>query len=156
YDLLVKGEGRRTTDILKSIEKSYDEGVTDEFIKPIIALNENGQPKAKIKEGDVVISFNFRTDRPREISTVLTQQDMPEHGMKKLDIHYVTMTHYDETFKNVAVLFQTDNLANTLGEVISKAGKSQVRIAETEKYPHVTFFFSGGRELEFEGEKRIR
>ncbi len=155
YDLMVKGEGKPSTDILQSIEESYAEGITDEFIQPIVHINQKGEPIAKIEDGDVVISFNFRTDRPREITTVLTQKDMPEYGMKKLNLYYVTMTPYDETYKNVEVLFTKDNLNDTLGEIISKAGKSQVRIAETEKYPHVTFFFSGGREVEFEGEKRI-
>ena len=155
YDLMVKGIGEPSTDILKSIKESYAEGITDEFIKPIVHVNEKGEPIATIEDGDVVISFNFRTDRPREITTVLTQKDMPEFGMKKLNLRFVTMTQYDETYKNVQVLFSKDNLTNTIGEVISKAGKSQVRIAETEKYPHVTFFFSGGREIEFKGEKRI-
>jgi 2,3-bisphosphoglycerate-independent phosphoglycerate mutase len=118
-------------------------------------MTEKGEALATIKNGDVLICFNFRTDRPREISRVLTQTDMPEFGMEKLDLRYVTMTRYDETFKNVEVLFEKDNLVNTLGEVLSKAGKTQVRIAETEKYPHVTFFFSGGREVPFEGERRI-
>jgi 2,3-bisphosphoglycerate-independent phosphoglycerate mutase len=155
YDLMVKGEGKASSDILKSIEESYAEGTTDEFIRPIVKVNEKGRPITKIREDDVVIFFNFRTDRPREITTVLTQKDMSEFGMKKLKLHYVTMTSYDETFENVEVLFEKNNLNYTLGEIISKAGKSQVRIAETEKYPHVTFFFSGGRELKFEGEKRI-
>lgn len=155
YDLMAKGIGKLSSDILHSIEESYIDEVTDEFIRPIVHVNDKGEPVAKIEDGDVVISFNFRTDRPREITTVLTQKDMPEFGMKKLKLHYVCMTQYDETYKNVEVLFTKDNLNNTLGEMVSKAGKSQVRIAETEKYPHVTFFFSGGREVEFEGEKRI-
>lgn len=155
YDLMVKGEGKPSTNVVDSIKESYSEGITDEFIEPIVHVDERGEPIAKITEGDVVISFNFRTDRPREITTVLTQEDMPEFGMKKLDLRYVTMTSYDKTFLNTEVLFTKDDLANTLGEIISKAGKLQVRIAETEKYPHVTFFFSGGREVEFEGEKRI-
>jgi 2,3-bisphosphoglycerate-independent phosphoglycerate mutase len=152
---MVKGIGEPSTDILKSIKGRYAEGITDEFIKPIVHVNEKGESIARIEDGDVVISFNFRTDRPREITTVLTQKDMPEFGMKKLNLRFVTMTQYDETYKNIEVLFTKDNLTNTIGEVISKAGKSQVRIAETEKYPHVTFFFSGGREIEFKGEKRI-
>ncbi len=155
YDLMVNGVGEPTSDFIESIEKSYAEGITDEFIRPVVGVNESGDPVSTIADGDVVISFNFRTDRPREITTVLTQENMPEFGMKTLDLHYVTMTPYDETYEGVKVLFGKDNLTNTLGEIISKAGKTQVRIAETEKYPHVTFFFSGGRETEFEGEKRI-
>ena len=151
YDLMVKGEGVQSDDVLKTLQESYDAGVTDEFVKPIFCGGEN----AKIKDGDVALCFNFRTDRPREISLVLTQKDMPEFGMKKLDLEYFTMTRYDDTFKNIHVLFEKDNLTNTLGEILSKNNKTQVRIAETEKYPHVTFFFSGGRESEFEGESRI-
>ena len=150
YELLVNGEGEHTDDVLDLIEKRYAAGETDEFIKPI-SLTENGN----IKEGDLLICFNFRTDRPREISEVLTQNDMPDFGMKKLDLHYLTMTSYDATFKNIEVIFQKDDLKNTLGEILAKAGKTQVRLAETEKYPHVTFFFSGGREKEFSGESRI-
>lgn len=155
YDLLVKGEGEKTQDILNTIQQRYEANETDEFLKPIICVDDQDQPVATIKDGDLLLCFNFRTDRPREISMVLTQQDFPEHNMKKLDLHYVTMTRYDETFENVQVLFEKDNLTNTLGEVLSKAGKTQVRIAETEKYPHVTFFFSGGREEPFEKENRI-
>ena len=155
YDLMVHGKGEAFSDVVKGVESSYKKGVTDEFIKPIVRVDANGNPITKIKDGDLVISFNFRTDRPREITTVLMQKDMPDFGMKKLDLRYLTMTPYDATYKNVEVLFEKDNLTNTLGEIVSKAGKSQVRIAETEKYPHVTFFFSGGREVEFEGEKRI-
>lgn len=154
YDLLVKGVGENSTNVLASIQKSYDAGVTDEFIKPITATT-NGKPLSVIQEGDVVLCFNFRTDRGREITQVLTQQDFPDHGMKKLNLHYVTLTNYDDTFKNVNVIFDKDNLTNTLGEIVSKAGKKQIRIAETEKYPHVTFFFSGGREEMFAGESRI-
>lgn len=154
YDLLVKGVGENSTNLLASIQKSYDAGVTDEFIKPIAATT-NGKPLSVIQEGDVVLCFNFRTDRGREITQVLTQQDFPDHGMKKLNLHYVTLTNYDDTFKNVNVIFDKDNLTNTLGEIVSKAGKKQIRIAETEKYPHVTFFFSGGREEMFAGESRI-
>ena len=150
YDLMVNGVGETVLDYNSEIQKSYDNDVTDEFLKPMI-LDKNGL----IKDGDVVISFNFRTDRPREITEVLTQRDMPDFGMKKLNLYYVTMTRYDETYNNVHVLFEKDNLANTLGEVISKAGLTQVRIAETEKYPHVTFFFSGGREEPFAGERRL-
>jgi 2,3-bisphosphoglycerate-independent phosphoglycerate mutase len=155
YDLLVNGTGTPVRDILAAVEKSYEDGVTDEFIKPILVTGEDGQPLATIQPHDVVICFNFRTDRGREITQVLTQQDFPDQGMKKLPLHYVTLTNYDETFKNVEVIFDKDNLENTLGEVLAKAGKKQIRIAETEKYPHVTFFFSGGRETPFEGEQRI-
>lgn len=155
YDLMVKGEGTATDDILASIQQSYADGVTDEFIKPIVKVDEDGQPVAVIKDGDVVICFNFRTDRGREISQALTQREFPEYGMKPLDIEYVTMTSYDETFKNVKVVFRKDDLSQTLGEVLESAGKKQIRIAETEKYPHVTFFFSGGRETAFKDEKRL-
>lgn len=155
YDLLVKGEGKKTQNILKSIEESYADNVTDEFIKPVVATDASGKPIGVIKENDVVICFNFRTDRCREITQVLTQQNMPEQGMNTLPLYYVTMTNYDHTYKNVHVLYDKDNLVNTLGEVLEKAGKTQIRIAETEKYPHVTFFFSGGREKEFVGEKRL-
>jgi len=155
YDLLVKGEGKKTDNIIKAVEDSYAEGVTDEFIKPLAKVGENGKPLAVIEPGDVVLCFNFRTDRGREITEVLTQQDFPEFGMKKMDLYYITMTNYDHTFKNVKVIFEKDDLNNTLGEVLERAGKKQIRIAETEKYPHVTFFFSGGREKEFVGEKRL-
>lgn len=155
YDLLVKGEGVKSNDLLQSVQESYKENVTDEFIKPLVKVNSQGQPIASIEPGDVVLCFNFRTDRGREITEVLTQQDFPEHNMKKLDLYYITMTSYDETFKNVKVIFEKDNLNNTLGEVLERAGKKQIRIAETEKYPHVTFFFSGGREEPFQGEKRL-
>jgi 2,3-bisphosphoglycerate-independent phosphoglycerate mutase len=155
YDLMVKGEGEATHDILESIKTSYANGVTDEFIKPIVKVDEAGQPVAVIKDGDVVICFNFRTDRGREISQALTQKEFPEYDMKPLDIQYVTMTSYDETFKNVKVVFRKDDLSKTLGEVLEGAGKKQIRIAETEKYPHVTFFFSGGRETAFNNERRL-
>ena len=155
YDLLIKGEGKKSQNIIQAIEESYSENVTDEFIKPIVITDASGNPIGNIKENDVVICFNFRTDRCREITQVLTQKDMPEQGMKTLPLYYVTMTNYDATFKNVHILYDKDNLVNTLGEVLEKAGKKQIRIAETEKYPHVTFFFSGGREKEFVGEKRI-
>lgn len=154
YDAMVKGVGEPSENLKLSLERSYAEGVTDEFIKPIIHT-QNGTPLAKIEEGDVVLCFNFRTDRGREITQALTQRDFPEQNMKALKLHYVTMTNYDDTFKNVHVAFDKDNLKNTIGEVLARAGKKQIRIAETEKYPHVTFFFSGGREKEFEGEKRI-
>lgn len=155
YDLLVKGEGKKTRDVVKAIEESYHENVTDEFIKPIVTTDENGNPIGVIKENDVVVCFNFRTDRCREITQVLTQQNMPEQGMSAIPLYYVTMTNYDHSFKNVHILYDKDNLVNTLGEVLERAGKTQLRAAETEKYPHVTFFFSGGREAEFKGEKRI-
>jgi 2,3-bisphosphoglycerate-independent phosphoglycerate mutase len=150
YDLLVNGAGKKFMSAEDAVKSSYAENVTDEFMKPCV-ISEEG----RIQPGDAVICFNFRTDRCREITTVLTQKDMPEYGMNTLPLHYVTMARYDDTFKNVKVLFEKDNLSMTLGEVISRAGKKQIRIAETEKYPHVTFFFSGGREKEFEGEKRI-
>jgi 2,3-bisphosphoglycerate-independent phosphoglycerate mutase len=155
YDMLVSGTGNRTKDILASVEESYRNNVTDEFIKPIVKTSENNTPVGRVRENDVVICFNFRTDRCREITLALTQNDFPEYGMKKMSLHYVTMTNYDNTFRDVSVVFEKDNLTRTLGEVISSAGKTQLRIAETEKYPHVTFFFSGGREAVFEGEKRI-
>jgi 2,3-bisphosphoglycerate-independent phosphoglycerate mutase len=155
YDLLIKGVGKKTQHLLKAVEESYSENVTDEFIKPIKLTDASGNSIGLVKENDVVICFNFRTDRCREITQVLTQKDMPENEMKTIPLYYVTMTNYDHTFKNVHVLYDKDNLENTLGEVLEKAGKTQIRIAETEKYPHVTFFFSGGREKEFTGEKRI-
>lgn len=158
YDAMVRGVGEEKLPagtILEGVQKSYDAGVTDEFIKPIIAIKPDGTPLAKIENGDVVLCFNFRTDRGREITQALTQQDFPEQNMTKLDLKYVTMTSYDDNFENVSVIFDKDNLANTLGEVLAKANKKQIRIAETEKYPHVTFFFSGGREKPFEGETRL-
>lgn len=155
YDLLVKGAGEASADIVESIKESYAREVTDEFIKPIIKTDENGNPLAIVEEGDVVLCFNFRTDRGREITIALTQKAFPEYDMVPLDLHYITMTPYDETFKNVKVLFNKEDLTLTLGEILQDAGKNQIRIAETEKYPHVTFFFSGGREKEFTNEKRI-
>lgn len=155
YDLLVKGTGKHTAEPVAALEESYAAGVTDEFIKPVVAVDAHGKPLAVIQEGDVVICFNFRTDRGRQITQALTQQDFHEQDMHRLDLHYVTLTSYDDTFKGVRVVFTKDNLANTLGEVLANSGKRQIRIAETEKYPHVTFFFSGGREKEFSGEKRI-
>lgn len=154
YDALVNGIGEQSNDLAAALQQSYDAGVTDEFIKPIINSNLN-TADASIKDGDAVICFNFRTDRCREITQVLTQQDFPEQNMKALQLNYTTMTEYDATFKNVQVMFENDNLNNTLGEVLAANGKKQIRLAETEKYPHVTFFFSGGREKEFEGEKRM-
>ncbi len=155
YDLLVKGIGNKTTDSINALEQSYIAGVTDEFVKPIVVVDAQQKPLAIIQEGDVVLCFNFRTDRGREITQALTQQDFPEQEMKALNLYYVTLTNYDDSFKNVNVIFDKDNLENTLGEIVSKAGKKQIRIAETEKYPHVTFFFSGGREEVFPGESRI-
>ena len=155
YDVMVNGIGEKTTDPLAAIQNSYDNNVTDEFIKPIVVVDNNQRPIAQIKEGDVVLCFNFRTDRGREITEVLTQQNFPDHGMKKLPLYYVTLTNYDDSFKDVKLIFNKDNLDQTLGEVVSKSGKKQIRIAETEKYPHVTFFFSGGREEPFPGESRL-
>jgi 2,3-bisphosphoglycerate-independent phosphoglycerate mutase len=157
YDAMVHGEGKHVpaSDVLTAVQASYEEGVTDEFILPIIATDALGAPIALIEEGDVVLCFNFRTDRGREITEVLTQQDFHEQNMHKLNLKYITMTNYDDTYKGVDVIFDKDNLNNTLGEVLESAGKKQIRIAETEKYPHVTFFFSGGREKPFEGESRL-
>lgn len=155
YDLLTKGAGKPTTNITAAVQESYDDGVSDEFIKPIVITDEAGTPVATIQEGDTVICFNFRTDRCREITMALTQEAFPELNMQPLNLHYLTMTEYDKTFKNVGVVFYNDNLVNTIGEVLAAHGKKQIRIAETEKYPHVTFFFSGGREKPFEGEQRI-
>lgn len=151
YDLLVHGEGEKSSDILETITQRYEYGETDEFIKPIVLNGED----ARIKEGDVVISFNYRTDRCREITEALTQSDMPEMRMKTFPLHYVTMTNYDESYSGIEVIFHKNDLSQTLGEVLSNAGKTQLRIAETEKYPHVTFFFSGGQERAFEGESRL-
>ncbi|MDE0559474.1 2,3-bisphosphoglycerate-independent phosphoglycerate mutase [Algoriphagus sp. NF] len=155
YDALVNGEGEKSKNILAAIQKSYDNGVTDEFIRPIIHVGADNKPLGIMTDGDVVVCFNFRTDRGREITQVLTQRDFEDFNMKKLDLDYITFTNYDDTFQGIKVLFEKDNLSNTLGEVLERAGKKQIRIAETEKYPHVTFFFSGGREKEFEGESRI-
>jgi 2,3-bisphosphoglycerate-independent phosphoglycerate mutase len=155
YDLIVNGKGVQSNNILESIQSCYKEEITDEFIKPIVCVDYQNKPIATIKNGDGVICFNFRTDRCREISTVLTQQDKGDLGMSRLDIHYTTMTEYDKTFENVNVIFKKDNLKNTLGEVLANHNLHQIRIAETEKYPHVTFFFSGGRELAFDKESRL-
>ena len=155
YDLMVEGKGTPTTDILDAVQKSYDEGVTDEFIKPIVHVNAEGKPVATIQPDDAIIFFNFRNDRARELTVVLTQQDMPEQGMKTIPLHYYTMTPYDASFKGLHILFDKDNVENTIGEVVAQAGKNQLRIAETEKYAHVTFFFSGGREEVFGNEDRI-
>lgn len=155
YDALVNGIGENSTNAIDSINQSYANNVTDEFIKPLIMVDENGNPKATIKEDDVVIFFNFRTDRGRQLTEVLSQNDNHEFNMHKLPLYFVTITNYDKTFKNIKVVYNTDNIENTLGEVLESAHKKQIRIAETEKYPHVTFFFSGGREEEFIGEKRL-
>ncbi len=155
YDALVNAIGAKATDAIAAVENSYADNITDEFIKPTIIIDEGQQPLSTIKDGDVVICFNFRTDRCREITQVLTQTDFPEFAMKKMLLNYTTMTEYDHTYKNVNVIFETDNLNNTLGEILEKHHLKQIRTAETEKYPHVTFFFSGGREKVFEGEKRL-
>lgn len=155
YDLMVKGEGMKTTNPLEAVKESYHADVTDEFIKPICMVGADNKPLAVIRPNDVVICFNFRTDRGRQITQALTQQDFPAQEMKALNLHYVTLTNYDDTFQRVQVIFDKDNLEMTLGEVVASHNKNQIRIAETEKYPHVTFFFSGGREEAFPGEKRI-
>jgi 2,3-bisphosphoglycerate-independent phosphoglycerate mutase len=155
YDLFVNTIGKKYSSAKEAILESYKNGVTDEFIEPILLTDENGNNFPAISEGDSVFCFNFRTDRCREITEVLSQKDFPEFGMKKLNLNYVTITNYDETYKNVKVVFDKENIYNTLGEVLSNSGKTQIRMAETEKYPHVTFFFSGGREDIFNGEKRI-
>jgi len=155
YDVMVNGIGKQATSAVEEIRKSYEDGITDEFVKPIVMVNSLGTPIATIKEDDVVICFNYRTDRGREITAALSQNDYPDFGMKKLSLYYVTMTTYDENFERVHVMFTKDDLSKTLGEVLEANHKKQIRIAETEKYPHVTFFFSGGREKEFEQEKRL-
>ncbi|SHJ50043.1 2,3-bisphosphoglycerate-independent phosphoglycerate mutase [Pseudozobellia thermophila] len=155
YDVIVNSEGEKSTDISATLQKSYDAGTTDEFIEPIVMTDASGQPVAKIQKDDVVIFFNFRTDRGRELTQVLSQECMHEYNMHKLPLYYVTLTNYDDSFKGVHVVYDKENIKDTLGEVLEKAGKKQIRIAETEKYPHVTFFFNGGREVPFEGEKRL-
>ena len=155
YNALVKGEGSMSKNAEECIQASYNEGVTDEFIKPIIIVDENGQPLAVIQNDDVVVFFNFRTDRGRQLTQALNQENLLDHSMKKLPLYFVTLTRYDDTFKGIKVVYDNSNIKNTLGEVLEKAGKTQIRIAETEKYPHVTFFFSGGREKEFKGETRL-
>lgn len=155
YDVMVNGIGEQSTDALTAIQNAYNNGITDEFTKPVVIVDQNGEPTATIKQGDVVICFNYRTDRGREITAALCQNDYLDFGMHKLPLYYVTMTTYDENFEGVHVIFTKDDLTNTLGEVLEANHKNQIRIAETEKYPHVTFFFSGGREKEFANEKRI-
>ncbi len=155
YDLLVYGIGNKEIDPIKAMENSYNNNITDEFIKPIVIIDEKNEPITTIQDGDTVLCFNFRTDRLRQITTALTQQDLPEFGMKKLNLNYYTMTEYDNTFKNISVIYKKEFIKNTLGEVISNSGLTQLRIAETEKYAHVTFFFSGGREKKFDKEERI-
>ena len=155
YDALVNGIGEHSTNATESIQKSYDSKITDEFIKPIIMVDENDKPKASIKKDDVVIFFNFRTDRGRQLTEALSQNNNEEYNMHKIPLYFVTLTNYDKTFKDIKVVYNSENIENTLGEVLENANKKQIRIAETEKYPHVTFFFSGGREKEFDGEKRL-
>ena len=155
YDALVNAKGEKSSNLISSIENNYTNGCTDEFIKPIIKVDSNNQPLSRVKNDDVVIFFNFRTDRGRELTKVLSQKDNLEFDMKKLNLHFVTMTNYDNTFSNIKVIFNKSNLNNTLGEILEKSNKNQLRISETEKYPHVTFFFSGGRENIFRGESRI-
>ena len=155
YDVLVNNVGEKSNDISTSMQNSYDNNVTDEFIDPIVMTDSNGDPLAKIKEDDVVIFFNFRTDRGRELTHVISQEDMHELNMHKLNLYYVTMTNYDDSFQKVHVVYNKENIKETLGEVLAKNSKKQIRIAETEKYPHVTFFFNGGREIPFDGEQRI-
>lgn len=154
YDAMLFGIGEKSDDLISSIEKSYEAGITDEFIKPIINIDKNGKPVGTIQSGDVVIAFNYRTDRLRQITVALTQENITEVGMKTIPLHYITMTNYDEKFKGIHIAYDKPNLNNTMGEIVSKAGLHQLRIAETEKYAHVTFFFSGGREQPFENEER--
>jgi len=155
YDVMVNGIGEKSSDAKSSIQNSYDNGITDEFIKPIVMIDEQKEPVATIKEDDVIVFFNFRTDRGRQLTRVLTQEEFPEFDMHTRSLYYVTMTNYDNSFKNINVIYPKENLTDTLGEVLERNNKKQIRIAETEKYPHVTFFFSGGREKEFKGEKRL-
>ncbi|QED36250.1 2,3-bisphosphoglycerate-independent phosphoglycerate mutase [Antarcticibacterium arcticum] len=155
YDLIVSGKGNKTSNVLDAIQQSYDIGISDEFLEPIVLTNEEGLPVATLKNDEVVIFFNFRTDRGRQLTQALSQEDIEQYNMKKLSLYFVTLTTYDETFTNINTVFRKDNLKATLGEVLEYMGKKQIRIAETEKYPHVTFFFSGGREAPFKGEKRI-
>lgn len=154
YDLIVRGKGTHTEDVVSNIQNSYEQDVTDEFLQPLV-VTQNGKPTATLNNGDVVVFFNFRTDRGRELTEMLSQQNFPEQNTQKLDVYYVTMTNYDDTFSGIHVVYNKDNLIDTLGETLAKAGKTQIRIAETEKYPHVTFFFNGGRETPFKGESRL-
>ncbi len=155
YDLIVSGKGKKTTNVIAEIQQSYDIGISDEFLEPIVLTDDAGEPVATLKNDEVVIFFNFRTDRGRQLTQALCQEDNGQYNMKKLPLYFVTLTTYDETFSNINTVFKKDNLKATLGEVLEYMGKKQIRIAETEKYPHVTFFFSGGRETPFKGEKRI-
>jgi 2,3-bisphosphoglycerate-independent phosphoglycerate mutase len=155
YDLLVEGKGRPSRDIVEAIKESYDKGETDEFIRPIVMVDDKNNPVAKIKRDDVVIFFNFRNDRAKELTMTLTQKDMSECGMKTIPLYYCTMTPYDSTFKGLNIIFPKQNVENTMGEILAMEGRSQLRIAETEKYAHVTFFFSGGREEVFQDENRV-
>lgn len=155
YDLIVNGKGLPATDIVEAMKASYNEGVTDEFMKPIVVVDEKGEAVGKVREGDVIVFFNFRNDRAKELTIALTQKDLNEFGMKTMPLHYCTMTPYDATFKGLHVIYPKENADNTIGQVLSDAGKTQLRIAETEKYAHVTFFFSGGREEVFKNEDRI-
>ncbi len=155
YDVMVNGKGEKSHDAVASMQKSYNNDITDEFIKPIVMVDNNEKPIATIQEDDVIVFFNFRTDRGRQLTRVLTQENFQEYSMHTIPLHYVTMTNYDKSFKNISVIYPKENLTETLGEVLEKNNKKQIRIAETEKYPHVTFFFSGGREKEFDGEKRL-
>ncbi|MBT6007586.1 MAG: phosphoglycerate mutase (2,3-diphosphoglycerate-independent), partial [Prolixibacteraceae bacterium] len=155
YDLYTKGKGEKSTDLLATVQASYNNGVTDEFLKPIVMVDEKGSQIGKFENGDVVICFNFRTDRLRQTTIAFTQENLPEFGMHTMDLKWFTLTNYKADFKGINVIFDKENVSNTMGDVISKAGLKQIRIAETEKYAHVTFFFSGGREDEFEGETRI-
>ena len=155
YDLIVSGTGTPTANIIEGMQESYNAGITDEFMKPIVVVDNNGKPIGTVKEGDVIVFFNFRNDRAKELTIALTQKDMPECGMKTIPLYYCTMTPYDATFKGLHIIYPKDNADNTIGEVLAAAGKNQLRIAETEKYAHVTFFFSGGREEKFKDEERI-
>lgn len=154
YDLIVKGTGKPATNALEAIQESYEDGISDEFIEPIV-IQKNNQPVATVQEDDVVVFFNFRTDRGRQLTQALSQENFPDHDMKKMPLHFVTMTNYDNTFKGINIVFKKEDLKETLGEVLADNAKKQIRAAETEKYPHVTFFFSGGREKVFDGEERI-
>ena len=155
YDLLVNGIGSYSNNTKEALKNSYEEEITDEFIKPIVLCDEKKKPMTKIKDGDLVVFFNFRTDRGRQLTEVLTQNDLHKHGMKKLDLNFVTMTSYNDNYKNIDTIYDNENIKNTLGEIISDNEMKQIRIAETEKYPHVTFFFNGGKEKKFKNEKRI-